>query len=692
MKKKYFTLAELIGIITILGIIAVLTIPLVNKAIRDNKEKMYNKQINNMISGLKTWANDNISLLPKDEDIITLTLSQLKKGAYVDSKIINPKTNKQFPNDLLLTITGYNENYMYAVLEDTGSGSEIYNQGAPTIMLKGKWYEKVNLNSKYEDYGVIAKTSKGIIIDDVKIIIKKNDYIVDSINTNAKSIYTITYSVTDSGYTTSIDKLVVVEDMTPPILTVPSGTRLSSDEVASFNVMEGVSAIDNSDENITIISSGNLTTIAGTYNIIYTATDISGNMVTKKRVIVVGNKPLYTDGSGANSPELYDTLIPITYEKNNWVVADVTEKWYDYNSKQWANAILVKEGVRSNYISGKVVLEEDVLTYFVWIPRYSYQLWSGENTYTDPRSINITFQSVSDPVAFGRSSGERLTHPAFWWDENSDGERQINEEKKGIWVGKFETSVPTNTSCYILPSEANCNTVDITPMIKPNVSSWRYININNSFQAVRNMQNAGNIYGLSRNGLDTHMMKNIEWGATVYLSHSVYGNPVAIGKNNQTNFITGCGISNPMTGIISTCNQYHTSLGQNASTTGNIYGVYDMVGGANEYVMANTLQSNGSYNFASSGMLSSPASKYFDKYAYSTSYTDHSRGILGDATREVLRSGNNTWYNQTSYFSYSSGPWMYRGGLNSNNPTYMFHYYFSKGDALSNVTYRIVLN
>ena len=117
MKKNGFTLAELIGIITILGIIAVLTIPVIDKTMRDNKEKTYNLQINNMISGLKTWANDNISQLPEDGNFINVTLKQLKDGGYVDSKINNPKTNKQFPNGLLFKITGHNENYIYEVLD-----------------------------------------------------------------------------------------------------------------------------------------------------------------------------------------------------------------------------------------------------------------------------------------------------------------------------------------------------------------------------------------------------------------------------------------------------------------------------------------------------------------------------------------------------------------------------------------------
>jgi formylglycine-generating enzyme required for sulfatase activity len=77
--------------------------------------------------------------------------------------------------------------------------------------------------------------------------------------------------------------------------------------------------------------------------------------------------------------------------------------------------------------------------------------------------------------------------------------------------------------------------------------------------------------------------------------------------------------------------------GVNASTTGNQYGIYDMSGGAWEYVMGNMVDSSGNY-YSSNANLSQPDSKYYDSYAYSASiFTDHARGKLGDATKEILK-------------------------------------------------------
>ena len=43
---------------------------------------------------------------------------------------------------------------------------------------------------------------------------------------------------------------------------------------------------------------------------------------------------IYKDNSGANSPELLDNMVPIKYENDNWVVADIKEEWYDYDKKE----------------------------------------------------------------------------------------------------------------------------------------------------------------------------------------------------------------------------------------------------------------------------------------------------------------------------------------------------------------------
>ena len=109
--------------------------------------------------------------------------------------------------------------------------------------------------------------------------------------------------------------------------------------------------------------------------------------------------------------------------------------------------------------------------------------------------------------------------------------------------------------------------------------------------------------------------------------------------------------------------------GVNASTTGNQYGIYDMSGGAWEYVMGVQKDANGNVQVGASGFSTSslPDSKYYDLYDYQAEDgVGYTRYHLGDATREVLKNtssqGDNAWWSDYSYNIYSSNPWVVRGG------------------------------
>ena len=117
------------------------------------------------------------------------------------------------------------------------------------------------------------------------------------------------------------------------------------------------------------------------------------------------------------------------------------------------------------------------------------------------------------------------------------------------------------------------------------------------------MRSSGNEYGFSTSD-ETHMIKNMEWGAVTYLSHSKYGINKEIALNSNSSQITGCGPqSSGSTSSGTTCNAYNTELGQTSSTTGNIYGVYDMSGGTSEYTMGGKVNSSGSMHVLMKDLL-----------------------------------------------------------------------------------------
>ena len=207
------------------------------------------------------------------------------------------------------------------------------------------------------------------------------------------------------------------------------------------------------------------------------------------------------------------------------------------------------------------------------------------------------------------------------------------------------------------------------------------------------MNDSNNSYGLSTN-TDTHMLKNIEWGAVAYLSHSKYGTCTDgacqnIGLNNNSDYITGCG-DTAESSSSTTCNTYNTSSGMLASTTGNIYGVYDMSGGSSEYTMSNMVSKDGknmltgyseTSNSGYSGKLlmgldsdeydgiNYPDDKYYDKYSFNLFSNAYSGTIskLGDSLKEVIKVDHSAlWYNSSFLMvNIKNGSWFIRGAFYS---------------------------
>ena len=168
--------------------------------------------------------------------------------------------------------------------------------------------------------------------------------------------------------------------------------------------------------------------------------------------------------------------------------------------------------------------------------------------------------------------------------------------------------------------------------------------------------------------------RNMEWGAVAYLQHSKYGSETKIRINNNFNFLTGyASVSAPTCGYTKDnreCNKYgvtsnitlpyNTTTGYLASTTGNISGIYDMSGGAHEYVMAVMADQNGNLLSGNNASLNSgftggyggatdsltagsswPEGKYYDKYQYGTSMSEFIQQVHGMITVEILNMGVN---------------------------------------------------
>ena len=383
------------------------------------------------------------------------------------------------------------------------------------------------------------------------------------------------------------------------------------------------------------------------------------------------------ESNSPNAPMLDDGMIAVKYNGSNWVKTDKDNNWYNYDAQEWANAVTVSSTTRDAYLSadvGTVVSMDDIETMWVWIPRYSYTIGSedGTNYYGKqgeyltttptqslPGEIDIKF--VSENVK-DRGSAKYIVSEGIGDDDwyTPDAFTFGDEELRGIWVGKFETSSSNPNA-----ENGGGNVTTLDAMIKANVSSWRNINVSNAFNVSLKMNDEGNRYGFSSN-VDTHMMKNSEWAVVAYLSQSKYGKLgntnftgayKEIYQNKSNSYTTGCSYGSPSNDNTDFGCQYTYDVdinGTGASTTGNIYGVYDMSGGTWEYLMAN-------YNdvIGDSGIISMPEVKYYNKYTSSNiNIACNGSDCMSHALSETAN-----WYYDEMILVNEEHPWLMRGGM-----------------------------
>ena len=355
----------------------------------------------------------------------------------------------------------------------------------------------------------------------------------------------------------------------------------------------------------------------------------------------------WSDEKGVNTPVIKNNMELVKWDGSQFVTDD-TNSSYDYNNQQWANAKVTIDGVES---------------YFVWIPRYEYKItYNTPGTPENGGTIDVKFIPTSQTTA---TDGYTI-HPAFRDGTETNFENGgWNEELTGIWVGKYETSLvnkadssnittSSSTKGNILLSE---NT-DKAIAVQPGMSSWRYCTIGNIYTNAK-------AYSTS---LNSHMLKNSEWGAVAYLTESKYGrNGTEVTINNSREYITGSAETSS-----GTTNDYKSTEGVLASSTGNVTGIYDLSGGAYEYVAA---YYSGSSNLSNGNSFADGSSN-----EYSTAYTGTLASTAykqGDATYET--SG---WHDDLDNFVYSSVPFFQRGGM-GNASTYagVFNSYSNDGNS-----------
>ena len=350
---------------------------------------------------------------------------------------------------------------------------------------------------------------------------------------------------------------------------------------------------------------------------------------------------VYNEEKGVNAPKLKEGMELVVYDEDtrSWKTDNAGESYSyiagegieDNRNSRWANARVTIDGIES---------------YFVWIPRYAYKItYKNKEDITQGGTIDVKFLKGTSNVATDGTvckyandetldrEVDYIIHPAFTSNVKLGGWRN---ELTGIWIGKYETARVDSTK----EMEGTSKKIKVQPGV----------------QSFRN-ETIGNMYTYAKEyaeNLNSHMLKNSEWGAVAYLTHSQYGrNGTEIATNNSSECITGMSGGTPNATSSDSMYEYNNmEKGILASSTGNVYGIYDLSGGAWEYVAA--YYENGTDLSKGNSFVENTEEHLVTKYS--------NLGIVGDATEET-----NGWNGDIAYFINMDFPFFRRGGRYDDN-------------------------
>ena len=124
--KQGFTLVELLAVLVLLSLIAVIAIPVVDKLIKENKEKLYQINVEMIEESARDWAAEHVLNLPEEiGDTKILTICDLEKAGKIEIDVKNPKTGENFYKDSFVTITKTEYGYEYDYDETSGTESAV---------------------------------------------------------------------------------------------------------------------------------------------------------------------------------------------------------------------------------------------------------------------------------------------------------------------------------------------------------------------------------------------------------------------------------------------------------------------------------------------------------------------------------------------------------------------------------------
>lgn len=286
MANKGFTLIEILAVVTIIGVVSLITMPVVQKNITKSRQQAYNNQIDNIVKAAKDWSSENLTNLPENNnEKLNISLEMLMSLGYLEDNLVDPLTDKYFSPDTVITIEKINNNYQYKVNVEFDKEKVEVDHDAPVLFLNGDYLVYVEINTLYNELGISCPDLPDL--NYFTFYYDNNNQEINQVNVNKLGNYVVKYMASNDGKQSSITRHVVVRDTIPPVITVPITETINVSTATNYDLKAGVSVTDNSGEKLEVGVVGQLSNIPGKYVITYQAVDSSGNERIKKRTIIV---------------------------------------------------------------------------------------------------------------------------------------------------------------------------------------------------------------------------------------------------------------------------------------------------------------------------------------------------------------------------------------------------------------------
>ena len=284
--NKGFTLIEVLSVLIIIAILFSISVVFIFPRIEDSKKIVEDAQIKTILDAAYDYTLKNLDILPESNSTSFVLLGELKSVGLIDTNITDQETGEVYSDDTIIEIKKGNScivdknckkegSYVFELVENSSSSNIVINLSSTDNI-------ETNIGVEFVEPTVISVMNNSTDIkNNCRIFsnISKDKQIVGVVDTSVPGVYDISYTVNCNGLVgNKVIKVVVSDTESPTVSPQSFSDSPLSTSATSFDLMEGVSCTDNSN-NCKIFTEGVIKFgVPGTYTIRYTAKDSVGNV------------------------------------------------------------------------------------------------------------------------------------------------------------------------------------------------------------------------------------------------------------------------------------------------------------------------------------------------------------------------------------------------------------------------------